>query len=171
MSDRKFIQITQHDDVTVIHPSSTINERDKILVFADELTQFIDELMNITKEYSETDERRYMKFDPDRFTVFDDLFDVLFNMMSAACIDNQENIDMLTQNIGLISKAINHQSCMELVVNLLKRNIIDMNKYEIHNSILNYTRIYYSNEVYKHLISSLIKEYLLRVTTTSKIYG
>ena len=43
MSDRKFIQITQHDDVTVIHPSSTINERDKILVFADELTQFIDD--------------------------------------------------------------------------------------------------------------------------------
>jgi hypothetical protein len=133
------------------------------------LTQFIGSLMSITENFSENDERKHMKFDPDLFTAFDNLYDVLFNTLSSSCIDNQQNIDVLTQNIALFSKAINYQSCMELIVNLLKRNIIDLNKDEIHNSILNCTRIYYSNDVFKALISSLIEEYSSNYTESAFI--
>ena len=41
MTEKKFIQITRHGDVSVAHLAAAINERDQILSFADELLQFI----------------------------------------------------------------------------------------------------------------------------------
>ncbi|PAY17515.1 anti-anti-sigma factor [Rhodopirellula sp. SM50] len=43
MSDQKLFQVTQHDDVTVIHPPTSLGDREQIFEFSDELTKFVDE--------------------------------------------------------------------------------------------------------------------------------
>lgn len=43
MSDASVLQVTQHGDVTVIHPGTSIAERGRIIEFGDELTKFVEE--------------------------------------------------------------------------------------------------------------------------------
>ena len=43
MSEENLFQITQHGDVTVIHPSTTLGDRARIFEFSDELTKFVEE--------------------------------------------------------------------------------------------------------------------------------
>ena len=43
MSDEQLIQITQHGDLTVVHPATVVNERFLILEFTDQLLKFVEE--------------------------------------------------------------------------------------------------------------------------------
>ena len=43
MSDDTLLQVTQHDDVTVIHPASSINDRSMIIEFQDQLTTYVEQ--------------------------------------------------------------------------------------------------------------------------------
>ena len=43
MSDEKLVQVTRHGDITVVHPGTTVNERNLILEFTDQLIQFIEQ--------------------------------------------------------------------------------------------------------------------------------
>lgn len=47
---------------------------------------------------------------------------------------------------------------MGLIIDLLKKDLFDQNKNEIHNSILKVTRVYESNEMYIKLIKNLSRE-------------
>lgn len=43
MAERKHVQLTHHDGITVVHLGSSINDRAQIHEFADELLEFIGE--------------------------------------------------------------------------------------------------------------------------------
>ena len=43
MSEERLFQITKHGDVTVLHPAVTVDERIRIIEFADHLTKFVEE--------------------------------------------------------------------------------------------------------------------------------
>jgi hypothetical protein len=99
-----------------------------------------------------------MRLDSDLFSGIPSLYDMIFIMMSAACVDNPQNIEFLSQDIKIFSEFIDHKSCLELIVNLLKKQIVDQNKRELHNSILMFDKIYFTNKTYTELIEKLVEK-------------